>query len=132
MRAALFGAVLLGAVLLGAIAFYLTRPAPPPQADGPTALHLMRMLWQLPPNALEDDLFAALRAADAFWEKAPNCQEFDRPVPYGAVFRDFGWVSVDDLPIRIRNEAMRQPIDIPIRGVRDDTGVLVYVVCGRK
>jgi hypothetical protein len=102
------------------------------RADGPTTVHIIQAIWPLPPKASEQEVDAALRQADALAGSVQGCDNFQRAVPEGSNFRDFGWVSIDDMPPEIRDLAVNQKIGVPSNGIRGDGGVAVFVICARR
>jgi hypothetical protein len=95
-------------------------------------VHLVQAIWPLPPNAPERDVDSAQSAADALGDGLHGCADFQHALPNSSFFRDFGWVLLDDMPAEIRAIAANQPIGVPTAGIRDDGGVAVFVVCGRR
>jgi hypothetical protein len=101
-------------------------------ADGPTAVHLVRILWLLTSDVTAEDAQSALDQAVAFSSHERNCRDIDQVLSDGARFHDLGWVRMNDMPSDVRDSVKNQPIGLPTRAARDDSGVVVYVVCGRK
>jgi peptidyl-prolyl cis-trans isomerase SurA len=97
----------------------------------PGSVHLVQLIWPLASNAADKEIEAAQQQADAFSGTTRTCEEFQRSAPPGANFRDFGRVSVDDMPPEIREIATNQEIGAPTKGIRGDGGIAVFVICDR-
>jgi peptidyl-prolyl cis-trans isomerase SurA len=100
-------------------------------AVAPGSVHLVQVLWPLPPNAADKEVESAQQQADAFSGTTRTCQDFQRLAPLGANFRDFGRVRLDDMPPEVRKIATNQSIGAPTEGIRGDGGVAIFVVCDR-
>lgn len=97
----------------------------------PGAVHLVQAIWPLAPNAADKEVDSAQQQADAISGTPRTCDEFQRLVPAGANFRDFGKVQLDDMPPEIRDIATNQEIGVPTKGIRGGGGIAVFVVCDR-
>jgi peptidyl-prolyl cis-trans isomerase SurA len=99
----------------------------------PGSVHLVRLLWELAPNASEREVALAQEQADAFSGKSANCEEFRRLAEdvASAEFTDLGNQPVDNMPPEIRDLALNRPIGSPTPGIRGNGGVAIFVVCDR-
>jgi peptidyl-prolyl cis-trans isomerase SurA len=97
----------------------------------PGMVHLVQLIWPLAPNAADKEIDAAQQQADTFSGTTRTCDEFQRATPAGANFRDFGRVSLDDMPPDIRQIATNQEIGAPTKGIRGDGGIAVFEICDR-
>jgi len=102
----------------------------PALADSSPAVHLMARIWLLAGNATDAETDTVLARADALSGTISSCEDF-RLAHSPGLFRDYGWVSLDDIPPEIRAIAVNQSIGIPSQGIRQDFTVDVFVVCGR-
>jgi peptidyl-prolyl cis-trans isomerase SurA len=117
--------------------FYLVRVEDVREAGSsavaPGTVHMVRLLWELAPNASEREAASAQEQADAFSGKSASCQEFQRlagEVP-SAEFTDLGPQQVDTMPPEVRDLALNRPIGSPTPGIRGSGGVAIFVVCDR-
>jgi peptidyl-prolyl cis-trans isomerase SurA len=97
----------------------------------PGSVHMVQLIWPLPPNAADKEIEAAQQQADSLAGTPNTCQDFQRLAPSGATFRDFGRIALDDMPPEIRQIATNQAIGTPTKGIRGDGGIAVFVVCDR-
>jgi peptidyl-prolyl cis-trans isomerase SurA len=97
----------------------------------PGSVHMVQLIWPLPPNAADKEIDAAQQQADSLPATTRTCQDFQRTAPPGATFRDFGRVALDDMPEEIRQIATNQAIGAPTKGIRGDGGIAVFMVCDR-
>jgi peptidyl-prolyl cis-trans isomerase SurA len=100
----------------------------------PGAVHLIRLVWPLTPNASEGERKAAQEQADAFSKKDPHsCEEFRRLADEArpAVYQDMGPQKVDDMPPEIRDIVLTQPVGEPSNAIPGPGGVAIFVVCDR-
>jgi len=100
----------------------------------PGAVHLIRLIWPLTPNASEGERKAAQEQADTFSRKeAHSCEEFRRLADDArpAVFQDMGPQKVDDMPAEIRSMVLTQPVGEPSNAIPGPGGVVIFVVCDR-
>jgi len=117
--------------------YYLVRVEDVRQSDesavAPGMVHMVRLLWELAPNASEKEVKSAQDQADAFAGKSQSCEEFQRLAneTASAQFTDLGRVPVDSMPPEIRELALNRPIGSPTPGIRGNGGVAIFVVCDR-
>lgn len=117
--------------------YYLVRVEDLRQAGASTVapgiVHMVRLLWDLAPNASEREVASAQEQADAFSGKSASCQEFQRLAEEAApaIFTDLGRQAVDSMPPEIRDLALNRPIGSPTPGIRGSGGVAIFVVCDR-
>jgi peptidyl-prolyl cis-trans isomerase SurA len=117
--------------------YYLVRVEDVRQAGAsavaPGTVHMVRLTWELAPNASEREVASAQEQADAFSDKSGSCQDFQRLAADAAParFDDLGPRPIDSMPQDLRDMAFNRPIGSPTPGIRSPGGVSIFVVCDR-
>ena len=99
----------------------------------PGAVHMIRLVWPLAPNAADKEIESAQEQADAFAGKSRSCEEFQRAAQDAApaVYDDMGRIAIDDMAPELRAIAINQEIGQPTPGIRASQGIAIFVVCDR-